>query len=115
MGKFSFVLGAGVGYLLGTRAGRQQFEKIKSASKTVWQDPRVQQGVQKVESKVGEVAKQQGAAVTDKVAGAVKSRLGSEGRHSEASAAAPTSATTSDGTPDGSDPMRPTPPLPDIS
>ena len=106
MGKFSFVLGAGVGYLLGTRAGRQQFEKIKHASKNVWQDPRVQQGVHKVEDKVGQVAREQGSAVTDKVAGIVKSKIGSEGRHSDSS---------TEETGDTGGTMEPTPPQPDVS
>ncbi|MFC4554873.1 YtxH domain-containing protein [Georgenia faecalis] len=113
MGKFSFVIGAGVGYLLGARAGRQQFEKIKRASKNVWQDPRVQQGVQKVEGKVSEVAREQGSAVTDKVAGMVKGKLGSDGRHSSPSTSTPSSSTTSQGIPDGPAPA-PTPPQPDI-
>ena len=48
-GKIPFILGLGAGYVLGTRAGRAQYERIKSAT--------------------------QGEAVTEKVADAVKERL----------------------------------------
>ena len=96
MRKLSFLLGVAVGYFFGTRAGRQQFERIKSTSRAVWQDPRVQSGVQKVEGKVGQVARDQAAAVTDRVADAVKARI-----HASASSA-------------DDAPMRPTEPQPRI-
>lgn len=82
MGKFSFVVGAGLGYVLGTRAGRAQYEKLKKASSKVWDNPRVQQNVQKVESRVTEIARERGAAVTDKVASTVKDRLHKAGDQS---------------------------------
>ena len=75
MGKIAFVVGAGLGYVLGTRAGRGQYEKLKKASSKVWENPRVQQNVQKVESRVTEMARERGSAVTDKVASTVKDRL----------------------------------------
>jgi len=75
MGKFAFVVGAGLGYVLGTRAGRGQYEKLKKASSKVWENPRVQQNVQKVESRVTDMARERGSAVTDKVASTVKDRL----------------------------------------
>ena len=97
MGKFSFVVGFGAGYLVGTRAGRQQFDKIKSASQQVWQNPRVQSGVHRVEEKVTQVAKEQAAAVTDKVAETVKSRINGNGNGN-----------------DSFSPPRPTPPQPEV-
>lgn len=101
MGKLSFFAGVGVGYLLGARAGRQQFEKIKSAGQHVWENPRVQSSVQKVEERVSQVAKEQAAAMTDRVADTVKSRItGSSGSAS--------------GTSGNGDTMRPTPPQPEI-
>lgn len=71
--KAAFIAGAGIGYVLGTRAGRQQFEKLQGWSKSVWQDPRVQQQVTDLEEKASEIAKTEGAALKDKVTGAVKS------------------------------------------
>lgn len=96
MRKLSFLLGVAVGYFFGARAGRQQFERIRATGRTVWQDPRVQAGVQKVEDKVGQAARDQAAAVTDRLADAVKARI-------HASAPSPEEAT-----------MRPTPPQPEI-
>ncbi len=44
-GKILFVVGLGVGYVLGTRAGRERYEQIKKAADRVWNTPAVQQGV----------------------------------------------------------------------
>ena len=44
-GKVLFVVGLGVGYVLGTRAGRERYEQIKKAAEGVWNTPAVQQGV----------------------------------------------------------------------
>lgn len=44
-GKIAFVLGAAVGYVLGTRAGRERYEQIKRGAQTVWQTEPVQRGV----------------------------------------------------------------------
>ncbi|WP_043500888.1 hypothetical protein [Georgenia sp. SUBG003] len=41
----------------------------------MWDNPRIQQNVQKVESRVTEMAKERGSAVTDKLASTVKDRL----------------------------------------
>ncbi len=75
-GKLAFVLGAGVGYVLGTRAGRAQFEKIKGWASDAWHDPRVQSTVDDLESKAAGFAKDQGTVLKDKAVGAVKSAVG---------------------------------------
>lgn len=49
-GKVAFVLGAAVGYVLGTRAGRERYEQIKRGAKAVWGTPPVQRGVAAVRS-----------------------------------------------------------------
>lgn len=74
-GKVVFAVGVGLGYVLGTRAGRGQFEKIKGWANDVWQDPRVQGYVQDVESQATEFAKQQGSALKDKAVEAAKSAV----------------------------------------
>lgn len=74
-GKLAFVLGAGVGYVLGTRAGRAQFEKIKGWASDAWHDPRVQSTVDDLESKAAGFAKDQGSALKDKAVDAVKSAV----------------------------------------
>lgn len=74
-GKLAFVLGAGVGYVLGTRAGRTQFEKIKGWASDAWHDPRVQSTVDDLESTATRFAKDQGGALKDKAVDAVKSAV----------------------------------------
>lgn len=53
-GKIAFVLGATVGYVLGTRAGRERYEQIKRGAKAVWETPPVQSGVDAVKGAVGD-------------------------------------------------------------
>lgn len=59
-GKLLFVVGLGVGYVLGTRAGRERYEQIARAAERVWNQPAVQQGVDSVKdfasSKLGDVS-----------------------------------------------------------
>lgn len=114
MGKLSFFAGVGVGYLLGARAGRQQFEKIKSASQQVWENPRVQSSVHKVEEKVGQVAKEQASAVTDKVAETVKSRIGGSSGSASSGSGSGSSNSSTDRSGVGGSSMPPTPPQPEI-
>ena len=71
-GKLAFVVGAGVGYLMGTRAGRQQFEKIKGWAADTWNDPRVQGYVQDAEQAASQFAKTQGGALKDKAVSTAK-------------------------------------------
>jgi len=55
-GKIAFVLGAAVGYVLGTRAGRERYEQIKRGAKQVWSTEPVQRGVSLVKDVVDERA-----------------------------------------------------------
>jgi hypothetical protein len=48
-GKILFVFGVALGYVLGTRAGRERYEQIRAGAKKVWNDPRVQEQVATVE------------------------------------------------------------------
>jgi hypothetical protein len=40
-GKILLVVGFGIGYVLGTRAGREKYEKIKATAAKLWNDPRI--------------------------------------------------------------------------
>ena len=82
--KAAFVVGAGIGYVLGTRAGRRQFESIKAHAAEVWNSPSVQSTVSTVQDKATEVAKEQGGALKDKVAGAVRSATSRDSAESPA-------------------------------
>ncbi len=48
-GKLVLIVGFGIGYVLGARAGRQRYEEIKRAVSRLWNDPRVQHQVRNVE------------------------------------------------------------------
>lgn len=55
-GKLLFIAGLGIGYVLGTRAGREQYEKLKAQAARLWNDPRVQKQVDAVEEYVKDKA-----------------------------------------------------------
>jgi hypothetical protein len=55
-GKILFVAGLGLGYVLGTRAGREKYEQLKSTAMKLWNDPRVQRQVDAAESFVKDKA-----------------------------------------------------------
>jgi hypothetical protein len=55
-GKILFVAGLGLGYVLGTRAGREKYEQLKSSAMNLWNDPRVQRQVDAAESFVKDKA-----------------------------------------------------------
>ena len=54
-GKILFLAGLGVGYVLGTRAGRERYEQIKAAASNLWNAPVVQKRVDDVQEFVVEL------------------------------------------------------------
>lgn len=58
-GKLLFAAGVGLGYVLGTRAGRQRYEQMKAAAEKVWNSPGIQKQVKTVEDfaaeKIGDI------------------------------------------------------------
>jgi hypothetical protein len=80
MRKLMLLVAAGVGYVLGTRAGRQRYDQIKGTVNKVAHDPRVQD---KTHQAV-DLAREQAAVVADKVtsaAAAASKVTGSKGAH----------------------------------
>lgn len=77
--KLPFIIGLGAGYVLGTRAGRAQYERMKTAASRaasrVAERPFVREKVDAASSRAGRFVRRQGEVVTDKVADAVKDRL----------------------------------------
>jgi hypothetical protein len=76
-GKILFVTGLGVGYVLGTRAGRERYESIKRSFLRLWNDPKVQRQVDAAEAYVKDKAPEVAEFVTDnakKVVSQVTSR-----------------------------------------
>ncbi len=55
-GKFLFFLGLGLGYVLGTRAGRRRYEQIKAAAQNIWESEPIQWSVHQAQEAVGDVA-----------------------------------------------------------
>ncbi|HEY0217279.1 MAG TPA: YtxH domain-containing protein [Cellulomonas sp.] len=106
-GKIAFVLGAGIGYVVGTRAGRQQFERIKGWASDAWHDPRVQSTVDDLESSAVQFAKDQGVALKDRAVDAVKSAVAGRGD-------GPDPTETRSAPPAGTTPTTPVVPLRDL-
>lgn len=71
-GKILFVVGLGVGYVLGARAGRERYEQIRKAAQSVWNTPAVQQGVETV----SDFAKTRVGDLSDTVLDGVKNLIG---------------------------------------
>ena len=64
-GKILFVAGLGLGYVVGTRAGREKYEELRTAALKVWNDPRVQKQVDAVEDFVKDKAPEVADFVSD--------------------------------------------------
>ena len=69
MKKLTILISGAIGYVLGTRAGRERYEQIKSMATKVKEDPRVQEKAQQA----AEVAKEKAPVVKEKVTGAADS------------------------------------------
>ncbi|MFJ4223121.1 hypothetical protein [Microbacterium sp. NPDC089695] len=75
-GKIGLVVGLGVGYVLGTRAGRERYEQIKTQWLKVWHLDPVQEQVEKVKGYVGDKAAAVPGAIWSGVQRVVKSANG---------------------------------------
>ncbi|MFS0894404.1 hypothetical protein [Microbacterium sp. 179-I 3D3 NHS] len=76
-GKIGLVVGLGVGYVLGTRAGQERYEQIKKQWLKVWNTDPVQDQVGKVKDFVGDKAAAVPGAVWTGAVKVVKSVTGS--------------------------------------
>ena len=50
--RLILLAGLGVGYVLGSRTGRQSYEKLKAQAQDLWTDPRVQDTVEKANQSI---------------------------------------------------------------
>ncbi len=73
-GKIGLVLGGAVGYVLGTRAGRERYDQIVAQAQALWKNPRVQETA---------------AQSAQKATSAAASKLGSKHRDDDGAAASP--------------------------
>lgn len=67
--KLALVAGVAAGYVLGTRAGREQYVKLRSQARTLWKDPKVQEQVGRAQ----DVVKEQAPVVGAKIASVTRS------------------------------------------
>jgi len=96
-GKILFVAGLGLGYVLGTRAGREKYEQLKTSAMKLWNDPRVQRQVDAAETFVKDKAPDVAEFVSDnakKVVSQVTGKKPAAGASSSSSATGAKSGTT---------------------
>jgi len=106
-GKAALVLGLGVGYVLGTRDGRERYEQIKQQAARLRDDPRVEEKTAQAQAAVKEKAPQAKQAVSDAAQKAAHRAGGGEdpGPHGDATV-------TPAPMPDAPDPLDPTAAVP---
>ncbi|HEX6263323.1 MAG TPA: YtxH domain-containing protein [Actinomycetota bacterium] len=76
--KTGMIIGFGVGYVLGTKAGRERYEELRQSWQDLMGNPRVQEAVERGKGLVGTATREGLTAVqggVEKAAGAVKDRL----------------------------------------
>ena len=73
--KTGILIGVGIGYVLGTRAGRERYEQIRANASKLRRVPIVARPLDAAGQKMSDLVRAGGEQVTDKVADAVKERL----------------------------------------
>ena len=73
--KTGILIGLGIGYVLGTRAGRERYEQIRANASKLRRFPVVARPLDAAGQKISDLVRAGGEQVTDKVADAVKERL----------------------------------------
>jgi hypothetical protein len=66
-GKILFLAGLGVGYLIGTRAGREKYDQMVTQARKVWDSPSVQEAAGMVQSQAARLFDQGKQVVSDKI------------------------------------------------
>ena len=64
-GKLIFITGVGVGYVLGTRAGRERFDQMVAQARKFWESPTVQEAAGVVQAQAGRLYDEGKQVVTD--------------------------------------------------
>jgi len=70
--KFLFLVGLGAGYVLGARAGREQYDKLVAQADRLWQSPRVARARKDVEA----YARQQAPIIAERAKAAAEAAPG---------------------------------------
>ena len=98
MRKLPLLLAAGVGYVLGTKAGRERYEQIRSSAQRLAKDPRVQRTARQA----ADTVKEKAPVVKDKATEAASSaadKVGSSDSSSSESTTSTDYSTTGTGYP----------------
>ncbi|MBB6627048.1 hypothetical protein H5V45_06905 [Nocardioides sp. KIGAM211] len=93
MSKLSLLTAAGIGYVLGARAGRERYEQIAAGARQVARNPRVQSAKQQATGVVAEqaaVAKDAAATTAKEAASAVASTVADKVRSDDSSTSSST-------------------------
>ncbi len=93
--KIVFVAGVGAGFVLGSRAGRESYEKIKVQAQKLWNDPKVQHKV----SEGTEWAKEKAPQLQEKVSEKAKGVLHKNDAGSSSTSSGTTGSGSYSGTP----------------
>ncbi|WP_029150321.1 hypothetical protein [Microbacterium indicum] len=96
-GKIGLVVGLGVGYVLGTRAGRQRYEQIKAQAQKVWETEPVQKQVTKAKDFAASAAMAVPRAAWNGIAKVVASATQAKPQSATAPVAAPAGETKAAG------------------
>ncbi|GGT48132.1 hypothetical protein [Streptomyces purpureus] len=73
--KLTFVVGLALGYVIGTRAGRERYEQLKKSAREFSQNPAVRNAAESAAQTGREVAGKAFHAVSEKVPGSVSERV----------------------------------------
>lgn len=92
-GKMMFLGGVAVGFVLGTRAGRERYEQLVSAARQLREHPTVQEAAGVVQAQANRVYAEGKEAVTDKLG---NSKLGERFGHEPGQPGAGAGATDQD-------------------
>jgi len=73
--RIVFIVGLGVGYVLGTRAGRERYEQLRTLARKAADSPAVQQAAGALQAQAAGYAKTARGKLADR-AGAAKAKVG---------------------------------------
>lgn len=74
MRKLLFIVGAGIGYILGAKAGRERYDQISKQAEKVWSNPKVQSTVEDVKAQAPKAAASVAESAKD-IAGQAKAKV----------------------------------------
>jgi hypothetical protein len=73
--RLVFFIGLGIGFVLGTRAGRERYEQMRGLARKIADNPSVQQAAGTLQAQATGYAKTAGGKVADR-AGAARAKVG---------------------------------------